>query len=586
MLNSKFPARGEAPAVSEARSLERRQRRQIPNSNHGLATFPLLIIGAVVVVGIVVLATTGVGQNLLTGPRPGTIGTLSATSTSSSQINLSWTSSGAISGYEAGRSFEVTTGFIKITTTTNTSYSDTGLASSTTYYYRVRPFRLDRKGTPTYGSYSNIASATTQSGQILPPPPPPPLTGSCTVSPVSILVGASSTWTAERSGGTGTYTYSWSGTDNLSGFNRVVTKSYTTAGIKTATVAITSGTETKTVPCSNSLLVETPPTPTSTISIGVDASTTLAGVSGAPHALVRLNGDLFMLLQSSPAKLIRFNDPLGNLSDYNVFTWPNDTLHDIGMDMEVINGLLYAIFANPSRKTVISTIDPVTLVTADVLVDSTKWLNNGALATNGTSLYVGYQNITPSIIRKYNPNTWVIEAEGSLPDRGLHALTFAGLSLYATHNTLPGIIVKLNADTLAQEAMYTFESGYNFPTDDLAPPLGGGVFIGFDSASGTVVRVNDSTLGTPVYIPTGTTGGTYGTFAIGNKIWVAANESNSRAHLVLIEPDVPYTTTSFDFSPEWLGINELVGEGSIIPGSFLWASFFTEPAGLMRLKIL
>jgi|GEM_PF-2930115 len=148
-----------------------------------------------------------------------------------------------------------------------------------------------------------------------------PLAASCSVSPTSITVGQSATWSASASGGSGltwqgpasipawqqgypscssgetigsscstegsicwtgwgacapyqtnggpgggacgqpslvcsatggpsTYTYSWSGTDNLSGSDSSVVKSYSTPGTKTGTVTVTSGSSSVTETCS------------------------------------------------------------------------------------------------------------------------------------------------------------------------------------------------------------------------------------------------------------------------------------------------------------------------------------------------
>ena len=87
---------------------------------------------------------------------------------------------------------------------------------------------------------------------------PPSVSGTCSVSPAGITSGSSATWTAVPSGGDGTYTYSWSGTSGLTGTARTVTKSYSTTGTKTGTVIITSAGVSKTVQCSNSLIVSSP----------------------------------------------------------------------------------------------------------------------------------------------------------------------------------------------------------------------------------------------------------------------------------------------------------------------------------------
>ena len=56
-------------------------------------------------------------------------------------------------------------------------------------------------------------------------------------------------WTADASGGTGSYSYSWSGTNSLYGSSRTVTKYYSTEGEKTARVTVTSGGHTATATC-------------------------------------------------------------------------------------------------------------------------------------------------------------------------------------------------------------------------------------------------------------------------------------------------------------------------------------------------
>jgi Fibronectin type III domain/Beta-propeller repeat len=85
---------------------------------------------------------------------------LSAAAASTSQINLTWTDPNTSeSGYQVERSLSSTTGFVLITTTAANvrSFSNTGLASSTTYYYRVRAIGNGNNTSP----YSNVASART-----------------------------------------------------------------------------------------------------------------------------------------------------------------------------------------------------------------------------------------------------------------------------------------------------------------------------------------------------------------------------------------------------------------------------------------
>ena len=83
----------------------------------------------------------------------------------------------------------------------------------------------------------------------IPPPPPGTITASCSAAPSSIIAGGSITWGATASGGTGNYTYSWSGTDSLSGTLRTTSMSYPLVGTKNASVTVTDGTNTAVANC-------------------------------------------------------------------------------------------------------------------------------------------------------------------------------------------------------------------------------------------------------------------------------------------------------------------------------------------------
>ncbi len=110
---------------------------------------------------IIAYGTPGGGSCTAAPTAPGNLG---ATAVSSSQINLSWTASTAgtgcsitynvyrstTSGFTAGSGNQIATGV------TTTSYQNTGLAASTTYYYLVEG--VDSSGS---SGPSNQASATT-----------------------------------------------------------------------------------------------------------------------------------------------------------------------------------------------------------------------------------------------------------------------------------------------------------------------------------------------------------------------------------------------------------------------------------------
>jgi serine protease len=138
---------------------------------------------------------------------PSTPGSLAASAASSSQINLSWSSStdtggSGLAGYKVERcSGSSCTNFAQIATTTSTSYAASGLSASTTYRFRVRAY----DGAGNNSGYSNIASATTGSS------------GGSTLSkgvPVSNLSGAAGSeqrWTMQVPAGASNLSFAMSG---------------------------------------------------------------------------------------------------------------------------------------------------------------------------------------------------------------------------------------------------------------------------------------------------------------------------------------------------------------------------------------
>ncbi|MFL6469277.1 MAG: Ig-like domain-containing protein, partial [Nitrososphaeraceae archaeon] len=98
---------------------------------------------------------------------PAQVAGLTATATSSTQINLAWTANPTTDNVTIYNVYRSTTAGFTVNTATDTpiatpttnSYSNTGLTASTTYYYRVAAVNASGTGTP-----SNIASAATPAG--------------------------------------------------------------------------------------------------------------------------------------------------------------------------------------------------------------------------------------------------------------------------------------------------------------------------------------------------------------------------------------------------------------------------------------
>ena len=81
------------------------------------------------------------------------------------------------------------------------------------------------------------------------PPQVDALDASCTASPDTVNVNDTVAFSANATGGNGVYRYQWSGSDGISGTSQVLTKRFTTAGTKTASLTVTSGTQTVTRTC-------------------------------------------------------------------------------------------------------------------------------------------------------------------------------------------------------------------------------------------------------------------------------------------------------------------------------------------------
>ncbi len=92
-------------------------------------------------------------------------------------------------------------------------------------------------------NYSNYSSYTN------------PVAVSCVANTTSTGVGSTVTWSAMASGGSGYYTYSWSGTDGLYGASQYTTFTYNNPGVKNATVVVSSNGQTSTGYCSSSVNV-------------------------------------------------------------------------------------------------------------------------------------------------------------------------------------------------------------------------------------------------------------------------------------------------------------------------------------------
>lgn len=99
----------------------------------------------------------------------------------------------------------------------------------------------------------------------------PVLGVSCSGAPSSANIGDTVVWSASPLGGNGSYSYTWSGSEGLSGSSGSVSKVYASTGTKNASVRVVSGAQTTPfVACSNTIDIGSGPLPTGTFYITHD----------------------------------------------------------------------------------------------------------------------------------------------------------------------------------------------------------------------------------------------------------------------------------------------------------------------------
>ena len=93
-------------------------------------------------------------------PVPATPASIKATPATYNSIKVTWAAVPGITKYELYRSTSSTGTSTLLTTTTSTSYTNTSVNTGTTYYYKVRAYRLVGT-TKVYGAYSTTSLART-----------------------------------------------------------------------------------------------------------------------------------------------------------------------------------------------------------------------------------------------------------------------------------------------------------------------------------------------------------------------------------------------------------------------------------------
>lgn len=88
-----------------------------------------------------------------------------------------------------------------------------------------------------------------------PPQNDGPLRVSCYSQPLSAQSGQTVSWFASAYGGNGSYNYSWTGSDGLSGYGSAVSKVYYSSGYKNATIRVISGNQSVSKNCDSTVYI-------------------------------------------------------------------------------------------------------------------------------------------------------------------------------------------------------------------------------------------------------------------------------------------------------------------------------------------
>jgi fibronectin type 3 domain-containing protein len=329
---------------------------------------------------------------------PTTPTNLTATATSTTQINLSWnasTSSLGIAHYNVRRCQGAgCTTFAQLATPTGTTYSDTGLTATTSYSYQVQA--VDTAGN--VSSFSTTASATTQT------PAPPTTPTSLTATAIS-TTQVNLSWTASTStigiarynvqrcqgAGCTTFaalatpagtTYSDTGLTATTSYSYQVQAVDTAGNVSSFSITATATTQTPQPPTAPTNLTASAASP-SQINLTWTASTSNVGIAG--YLVERCQGaGCATFAQIATPTATAYNDTgLATSTSYSYRIRATDTSSNLGPYSSVATASTPSVLT-PSAPTGFTAVDggPVPTVAA---VQS--YINSTALTVHTTAAF-------------------------------------------------------------------------------------------------------------------------------------------------------------------------------------------------------
>ena len=140
-----------------------------------------------------------------------------------------------------------------VQTETQNSITATSTISTSTAPNNFEP--LTQEQMASMAKKASVIKSSTSTPVVSSAPNILPISVQCYVDNISITTGQSVTWSAQVSGGNGVYSYFWSGNDGLFSTSSLFTLTYNTAGKKTAYVIVSSGGQSQSANCNDSVTV-------------------------------------------------------------------------------------------------------------------------------------------------------------------------------------------------------------------------------------------------------------------------------------------------------------------------------------------
>lgn len=319
------------------------------------------------------------------------------------------------------------------------------------------------------------------------------------------------------------------------------------------------------------------------------SAVTITG-SNQPHGALWLDGKIYITCNQEPSRIVRFNNPLNDLSDFTTADFPNDGNHKSATDVlyEPSKQKLYVVQWTSDARVLIDEVDPATLSITNRVNDPSHagdTVQFPSLACDGTWLYAGFNVITSSRICRYRLSDWAFEDLEILPGcYDVHTIRYDPVTnkVFATGADIPGWIARLDPNDFANSTFQNLRSGNDIVTDDFAF-LGDHVWVGLESNNGRLVRVEKMNLGTGPFL-TGQTDFESssafcdGVWAYNGQIW--STHRNTPAVVCVRRPDgskfqkITMESGSSRF-------DELVFDGA----DHMWGFDYTSPSEVRRYDI-